>query len=233
MLSILMIVYNANPVMSEMTKEAVDFIVRNTVGEYELILLKNGGAVLDWTIYERGVKSGLQLSTDNGNRLGLAEAYNRAASSARGDIICILHNDALVPAGWNIPLMEAAKGGAIAFPMVDESWSNCESRGIPKTKEWQTTGACFVLSRETWDRLGGYDEEFKGYHWEDTDLFYRAMQHGIRLVRCPVTVVHHRGATRTFTRPEDHRYFEKNMEYYKQKHGHISLLTMSVSPQEV
>lgn len=227
-----MLAYNVNDVVSQMTREAVRSVAENTVGEYELILFKNGGAVLDWTIYEEGAR-GLQLSTDRGERLGLAEAYNLGFSKATGDVFCVLHNDVVLPKGWNVPLMEAAKKGCIAFPMVDESTSNCEHRGIPKTKEGQTTGACFMLSRESWESLHGYDEEYKGYHWEDTDLFYRAMNAGIRLVRCPVTIIHYRGATRTFTRAEGRRHFEKNMNYHQEKHGGLHAPAISETPQEV
>lgn len=232
MLSIVMLVYNANDLISQMTREAVRSVVENTAGEYELILFKNGGDVLDWTIYEEGAK-GLQLATDRKERLGLATAYNRSFSRAKGDVFCVLHNDVVLPRGWDVPLTDAAKKGYLAFPMVDESRSNCELRGIPKTKEWQTTGACFMLSRESWSALGGYDEEYKGFHWEDTDLFYRAMNTGIRLVRCPVTIIHYRGATRTFTKTEERGHFEKNMDYHKAKHGDLYAPAISETPQEV
>ena len=228
-----MLVYNINPVVSQMSREAVRSVVENTVGEYELILLKNGGEVLDWTIYDEGVRNGLQLSTDRRERIGLASAYNRGFSKATGDVFCVLHNDVVLPPGWNVPLEEAARKGCIAFPMVDESRSNCEHRGVPKTKPWQTTGACFAMTRETWTNLGGYDEEFKGFHWEDTDLFYRAMNAGIRLVRCLVTIIHYRGATRTFTRDEERGHFERNMEIHKAKHGDLYAPAISETPQEV
>lgn len=232
MLSIVMLVYNCEPVISQMTREAVRSVRDNTVGDYELILFKNGGEVLDWTIYEEGIQ-GLQLATDRGERLGLATAYNRSFARTKGDVFCVLHNDVVLSEGWNTPLMEAAKKGCLAFPMVDESSSNCELRGIPRTKEWQTTGACFMLSRESWNMLGGYDEEYTGFHWEDTDLFYRAMNAGIRLVRCPVTIIHYRGATRTFTKNEERGHFEKNMSYHKEKHGDLYAPAISETPQEV
>lgn len=232
MLSIMMLVYNVNETVSLMTREAVRSIRENTVGEYELILFKNGGDILDWAIYQEGVR-GLQLATDRGTRLGLATAYNQSFARAKGDVLCVLHNDVVLPKGWNVPLMEAAKKGCLAFPMVDESRSNCELRGIPKTKEWQTTGACFMLSRASWETLGGYDETFGGFHWEDTDLFYRAMNAGIRLVRCPVTIIHYRGATRTFTKTEERGHFERNMDYHNAKHGGLFAPAISETPQEV
>jgi len=229
--SILMLAYCTNGFMSNLTRKTVRSLARNTVGEYELVLLRNGGKELDWTLEDEGVP-GKQFSTDNGVRLGLASAYNKAASLSSGDVLCVLHNDVLLPQGWNVPLEDAARKGCIAFPMVDESHSHCNLRGIVKTEPWQTTGSCFMLSRETWEKLGGYDEGFRGFHWEDTDLFTRAHFSGIRLVRCDVTVEHYRGATRTYTKSEEKENFEQNMECYKKKHGSV-LPYISVTPQEV
>lgn len=37
--------------------------------------------------------------------------------------------------------------------------------------------------KKEWFELGGYDEEFMGYGWEDIDLLYRAMATGYKLMR--------------------------------------------------
>lgn len=40
----------------------------------------------------------------------------------------------------------------------------------------------FAATRETWDRLGGFDEGYEGYGGEDTDFAFRAREAGIALV---------------------------------------------------
>lgn len=40
----------------------------------------------------------------------------------------------------------------------------------------------FAATRETWDRLGGFDEGYEGYGGEDTDFAFRAREAGVPLV---------------------------------------------------
>ncbi|WP_342212096.1 glycosyltransferase family 2 protein [Frigoribacterium sp. CFBP 8751] len=53
------------------------------------------------------------------------------------------------------------------------------------------SGAALVLSRDLWDRLGGFDDMYFAYH-EDVDLSWRTWQQGLRVVYVPeAVVVHH------------------------------------------
>ncbi|MGC5077591.1 glycosyltransferase family 2 protein [Agrococcus sp. DT81.2] len=56
-------------------------------------------------------------------------------------------------------------------------------------REW-ATGACFAISTELWERLGGFDEEFFLY-WEDIDLSQRALGLGARLELVEAAVATH------------------------------------------
>jgi len=170
--------------------------------------------------------------------LAISEAYNLGFKESKGDILCCMHNDTIVPFGWNYLMDKVARRGDIAFPMVDESTGFCELRGIKKTESWQTPSACFVLSRESWDQLGGYDEQFKEMHGEDIDLFRRAELLGKNLVRCDVTVLHYRGATRSLTKDGGAKAFQDNWNKFYFKHANKSgeelfLPRISEKPQEV
>jgi N-acetylglucosaminyl-diphospho-decaprenol L-rhamnosyltransferase len=57
------------------------------------------------------------------------------------------------------------------------------------------TGACLMVHRDLWRRLGGFDPDFFMY-WEDVDLSRRALAAGGRLrVRPELTAVHEVGGT--------------------------------------
>lgn len=192
MLSIVMPILDNHDVIHDMTQFAIDKVAEYT-RDYELILVLNGPCRNGWKMSEDVTALGLPET------VSISTAYNIGFEHTEGDYLCCLHNDAWVTPGWDVPLIEEASKGNIAFPWVDESTSNCEKYGIGKIKDYQPPGCCFVMSRELWDRVGPYDEQFKQMHWEDMDLFIRARRSGARLKRVPTSVVSHgRGGTRRY-----------------------------------
>lgn len=57
---------------------------------------------------------------------------------------------------------------------------------------WQTS-----FSREELLGLGGYDESFRSYGWEDIEFSYRADQHGLRFYYVPGAISFHRDQRNT------------------------------------
>lgn len=141
------------------------------------------------------------LVDDNRKFSGLAAKYNHGFSQAKGDVFVNMHNDVILPGGWDVPLASAARSGYIGCVFENGNIY------IPS--------CCFSISRENWEKLGGYDEQFTGYHWEDTDLFLRSAQSGCGPVRCDVRVLHKRGASRD---KNNNEYILRNKERYYQKH---------------
>jgi GT2 family glycosyltransferase len=57
------------------------------------------------------------------------------------------------------------------------------------------TGCLFLIDREIWSDLGGFDREFFMYG-EETDLCMRAVAHGARPIITPdATIIHYGGAS--------------------------------------
>ena len=164
----------------------------------------------------------------------LAQTYNHGFKCASGDVLVNMHNDVELPQDWDVPLSSAARAGFIGCVFVDESESDCESRGIEKAGNKYIPSCCFSVSRETWNKLGGYDEQFLGFHWEDTDLFLRAAAIGRGPARCDVTVKHNRAVTRSQVAFEvDEAYMANNFKRYRDKHkalfdmtGKVQILTL-------
>lgn len=52
-------------------------------------------------------------------------------------------------------------------------------------------GCCFVCDREKMLELGGFDEIFSPFYWEDADLAIRALRRGYRLAYEPESEVYH------------------------------------------
>jgi hypothetical protein len=76
------------------------------------------------------------------------------------------------------------------------------------------------VDRETWDRVGPYDEGYRGYGWEDVDWGYRVHDAGV-----PITVVpeletdHHIAATTTAGRSLRAYYSGSARRRFESKHG--------------
>ncbi len=66
-----------------------------------------------------------------------------------------------------------------------EKWDHAEIREV----DWMY-GACFIVRKEAWDRLKGFDEGFF-YLYEDVDLCLRAKREGMKVLYIPTATVTH------------------------------------------
>ena len=55
-------------------------------------------------------------------------------------------------------------------------------------------GCCFLCRRQDFLDLGGYDELFAPFFWEDVDLGYRAWRRGLATLHVPEAVCDHEGS---------------------------------------
>src|SRR5208283_3241408 len=60
----------------------------------------------------------------------------------------------------------------------------------------QPAGACLAIARETWDEVGGFDEQFYPVWFEDVDLCKRLLERGGKIVYCPTARFRHRRSQR-------------------------------------
>jgi N-acetylglucosaminyl-diphospho-decaprenol L-rhamnosyltransferase len=106
----------------------------------------------------------------------------------------------IYPSARTFPSMvDAAGHGLVGMVWPDNpfsrryrllDWDHEESREI----DW-VSGACFLIRRETWDALGGFDPRYFMY-MEDVDLCWRAGRFGWRVVYEPrAEVVHAQGVS--------------------------------------
>ncbi len=91
---------------------------------------------------------------------------------------------------------------------------------VPKAVGW-LSGACLLVRRDAWEKLGGFDEDFFMY-FEDVDLGARLGKAGYLNVYVPQSVVVHEGATSTSQHPERmlRAHHKSAMQYLAKKHPH-------------
>ena len=209
---IFMLVYMVDPSIEDMTKASVWRVLQNTNAAVTVAF--NGGQTFAFDADDRLTVIAWE------ERLGLGEAYNRIINATDEPFICIMHNDCFISTGTLEPLIEQAEKTGFAFPRVRQDAEESIARGVQPTSSGIPPSCCYVVTREAWKALGGFDEEFRGCHFEDMDLFLRARMHGYGTPQVEdVEVFHRRGVTRSLTVDESNAAFLANRARYMSKWG--------------
>src|SRR3989338_1730679 len=90
--------------------------------------------------------------------------------------------------------------------------SHWEEQTKPVSAAW-VSGAVFLLKKETYDSVGGFDENFFIYK-EEEDLCYMLRKNGACIIYDPTVTIFHRGGVSA--RKEDH--MQKSSAYFIEKH---------------
>ncbi len=169
----------------------------------------------------------------NERNLGFAGAANRAIEEARSDLVLLLNTDAAPDADALAPLVECIQAQPEAAAVVPKilqmrTGGTCESvvfgtfrRGLFRLQRHPELcasphplpvlypcGAAVMLRRRVFLELGGFDELFAPFYWEDVDLGYRMWRAGHRVLYEPRSRVlhYHPGAIKA-AHTEDRAHF--------------------------
>lgn len=162
---------------------------------------------------------GVQLDLAEAN-LGYAKAANRGLREGEGELVCVSNPDLLPEPGALAALAATAeaepRAGMVGPVFGDTDTYHAElpgaatmlarifvgsfdprtptlPRGEETTEVGQPSGACFVVRREVWEQLGGFDEGF--FLWyDDVDLARRLHDRGYRNFVVGAARVGHVGA---------------------------------------
>lgn len=156
---------------------------------------------------------------------GYGPAVNAGAQAATGDLLLILNDDVrLDPTSVGIMHEALAARGVFAVaPAILSHLAACGDEGgkaarweaglleieeVPATEPHATlyaVGCCYLCRRETFLGLGGYDDAYAPFFWEDVDLGYRAWRAGLASLHVPRAVCHHEGSATIGQRPMPER----------------------------
>jgi GT2 family glycosyltransferase len=128
---------------------------------------------------------------------GPAAARNTGWRAARGSVIAFTDDDCLPDRGWlaaGVGVLErdpelAAVTGQVVVPLPARP-TDCERDTAGLERAEFVTANCFCRC-DVLDRLGGFDERFTAAWREDSDLHFRLLEAGAKLLKVPDAVVVH------------------------------------------
>lgn len=194
MLSVIVLTYNA----LEYTKKCIEAIHKNTIVNYELIIIDNNSTdgTKEWIINE----AKFNKARINANNLGVAGGRNLGVRESTGDTIVFLDNDTEVGTGWDQQIINDLH----EYEIVGREGSMVQELdplrfGPPilfngRGEADVVAGYCFAFRRTAWDKVGEIYEglPYPNFWHEDLDYCLRAKQIGIRvLMDTRIPIVHH------------------------------------------
>ena len=162
----------------------VSLLAQSDAPAFEVLVVDNGSsddtqAVVNHFMHESTAVRYLWAPEPNRGK-----ARNAGVSNARGRYVLFCDDDVYVPVHWIAAHAAAHRRGAARIvngPIVNVP--SYASRPRPGPSNYSRAFLCTCnasLSREVFERAGGFDESFDLYGWEDTELGVRLRGIGLR-----------------------------------------------------
>jgi O-antigen biosynthesis protein len=207
--SIIIPVFNKH----QYTLNCLKSISDNTLGSFEVVIVDD--ASTDETANQLKKIPNLTIIRNNEN-LGFVESCNTGAKLSKGQYLLFLNNDTVVTENWLPPLLKLIKkedvrgvGAKLIYPdgtlqeaggiiWNDASGWNYGRGDNPEKSQYNyvrdvdyCSGAALLVKRDLFEKLDGFDRQFKPGYYEDTDLCFSIREQGYRVLYQPLSVVIH------------------------------------------
>lgn len=181
----------------------------------------------------------LELSVTSAGR-PMATARNRAVARSSGDIMIFLEIGSLPQRDFVREFKHEIRANVISVASIthlppgacDTSWlsqpfawrspsdsqSDHQNQQQPNQSD-SFSAICFGLVKETYEKVGGFDERYLGYGGEELDFALRAVKSGTTINHSAVGVLHHQ--EEAFRVPLRHlKSIVRNSKLFRQTWGH-------------
>jgi GT2 family glycosyltransferase len=182
-----------NQTFRRMTQRAVDTCIGGA-----------GNRVVGVTVVEQveGVTYRGATTVHEGGPFAYNTFANMAAADGKAPWIMVANNDIEFENNWLAPLLAA--GHPLVSPLDPR---NRGQRGILSPQEGTVNGRhfagwCFMISRELWEKIGGFDEEFR-FWCADDSVIAQALAVGVTPMVVPGSRVRHLGSRTLRTSDND------------------------------
>lgn len=226
-LSIIIPNYNGEALLKKNLPSVLKSVKEYKKGNIEIIIpddpsTDNSGKVIKDFIANITQKNitGKTVSNNDIKEAGFSKNVNRGVVLATGDILILLNSDVVPHEDFlDVLLPHFTDPEVFAVGCMDESIENDQKilrgRGIGKwdkgfllhargSVERDNTlwagGGSSAYSKKIWDKIGGLEELYNPFYWEDIDLSYRALKAGYKIIFEKKSIVvheHEKGAINT------------------------------------
>ena len=209
--------YNGEEILEKNLTAVLHILSKYHKGEKELIVVddasKDGSIPLIKKLFDNHKEPSVTTHfLENTKNLGFAPTVNRGVEKAKGDIIILLNTDVVPESNFLEPLLSHFVDKTVfAVGCLERSITGDKidlyGRGVGEWRDgflahragdvkgkktlWVSCGSG-AFRKTMWDKLGGLNEVYAPYYWEDIDLSYRALKCGYRVLFDPQSVVTHR-----------------------------------------
>lgn len=187
--------------------KACDFYKKKSNDTYEIIVVDDGSK--DSSV-EFLKKEAVKLIINRRN-LGFSSTVNLGVKEAQGEIVVLLNTDVRPNLEFLIPLIESLNSQMVgAVGCMDKSIENGKTvlrgRGVGKwdrgflyhrrgevdsSKTLWVSGGSSAFNKKIWDKVGGLNEVYNPFYWEDIDLSYRIQKSGYKVLFNNESIVVH------------------------------------------
>lgn len=180
--------------------------------DFEIIIVDDGSSDNSVKTIEGFISSHKNIILiKNEKNKGFPSSVNRGVDRARGEYVVLLNNDVYPENDFLKPaLKDLEDENVFAVGFMDQSIENekkvLRGRGIgqwrrgflihskgsldKKNNLWASGGSS-VFNKKIWDKLGGFNEIYAPFYWEDIDISYRALRMGYEVLFEKESVVVH------------------------------------------
>lgn len=251
-LSVILVLWN----QAELTFSCLDTLAREFDVPLEIIIVDNASSDHTESLLER--LTGAQIIRNEIN-IGFLRAVNQGVAAAHGEYILLLNNDAMLRPTSLAAAVETmqsepnigAVGGRIVLPdgRLQEAgsiiWQDGSCLGYARNEHAESSeamfrrdvdycsGAFLLFRRDTFQRLGGFDEAFAPAYYEETDFCLRLWENGLRVVFDPRIVIDHFEFGSSEKSEDALALQARNREIFLSKHVETLRRHLPASPSEV
>lgn len=223
--------FNGEQILTKNLPHVLKAVKEYKKGKVEIIIPNDPSTDASADVIQKFIASitdahitGKTINNTKKEESGFSKNVSRGVSMATGDILILLNSDVRPYENFLSPLLvHFSDDKVFAVGCHDESIEHdkpvSRGRGVgwwergflqhkaaeirPGSTLWASGGSS-AFRKKIWDRLGGLDNLFNPFYWEDIDLSYRAWKSGYKVLFEPKSIVvheHDEGTIKTKFKP--------------------------------